>query len=119
MKRVFKIYFDLSSGSLAMTNKSGNVNVDGDYYVDSSASHSGLLTAGVLTVSGDFTQKSQYSGSTSYTIPGFNYSLNTQISTNIKRPTIDIKFPTGDNYVTRNFQAIHQIGCSTCNTKAA
>lgn len=49
-----------SAGSLIMTNDEDKVTVTGDFVMRSAEDHSGLLTAGTLTVGGNF---SQYSGS--------------------------------------------------------
>ncbi len=46
-----------SNGTLNMTNESDAVTVSGNFVMQSSKSHSALLTSGTLTVGGDFTQK--------------------------------------------------------------
>ena len=46
-----------SNGVLNMTNEADMVTVSGSFVMQSTKSHQGLLTAGTLTVGGDFTQK--------------------------------------------------------------
>jgi len=54
-----------SSGYLNMTNGLGRVIVDGNFVMDSRRDHSLYLTAGILEVKGNFTQRSTYTSSTS------------------------------------------------------
>ena len=55
-----------SSGVLQMTNESDYVTVHGNFVMYSSNEHTGELTAGVLEVKGDFTQKSASNSNSNY-----------------------------------------------------
>ena len=48
--------YDYSTGILNMTNESDVVEVSGDFVMGSTKSHNGKLSAGILTVGGNFTQ---------------------------------------------------------------
>ena len=48
--------YDYSTGILNMTNESDTVEVSGDFVMGSTRSHNGKLSAGTLTIGGDFTQ---------------------------------------------------------------
>ncbi len=49
--------YGASAGTLNMINDADTVKVFGDFVMQSTASHSGKLTAGILEIGGDFTQK--------------------------------------------------------------
>ena len=48
--------YGYSTGYLVMTNENDKVNVDGDFITSSNQDHSKCLTAGILTIGGNFTQ---------------------------------------------------------------
>ena len=50
------VSYDYSTGVLNMTNESDTVEVSGDFVMGSTKSHNGKLSAGILTVGGNFTQ---------------------------------------------------------------
>ncbi|NWH06989.1 hypothetical protein, partial [Desulfobacter latus] len=52
--------YTYSSGILKMLNAADTVQVDGDFVMDSTKDHDTYLTAGTMTLKGDFTQKSTY-----------------------------------------------------------
>lgn len=52
-----------SNGSLYMRDENGHLTVYGDFVTDSRSGHSGNLTAGILEVKGDFTQRITVNGS--------------------------------------------------------
>jgi len=55
------VSYGYSNGYLEMLNDADHVSVHGDFFTDSSNSHSSRLTAGILEIKGNFTQKSSYS----------------------------------------------------------
>ena len=63
--------YSYSSGKLYMTNTNDAILVEGDFVMDSIHDHdNSYLTAGTLTVKGDFTQKSTYTSSSE---PRYNF----------------------------------------------
>ena len=65
--------YDYSTGILNMTNESDVVEVSGDFVMGSTKSHDGKLSAGTLTIGGDFTQQrykdyDNFSASGSHTV---------------------------------------------------
>ena len=65
--------YDYSTGILNMTNESDVVEVSGDFVMGSTKSHNGKLSAGTLTIGGDFTQQrykdyDNFSASGSHTV---------------------------------------------------
>ncbi|NWH05288.1 M23 family metallopeptidase, partial [Desulfobacter latus] len=52
--------YTYSSGILKMLNAADTIQVDGDFVMDSTKDHDTYLTAGTMTLKGDFTQKSTY-----------------------------------------------------------
>ena len=54
--------YGYSTGFLTMTDESDRVIVNGDFVTDSSVNHSEKLTAGVMTIGGNFTQLNSNNG---------------------------------------------------------
>ena len=76
--------YDYSTGILNMTNESDTVEVSGDFVMGSTRSHNGKLSAGTLTIGGDFTQLyyrdyDNFSASGSHTVE-FNGKIKQNIS---------------------------------------
>ena len=61
--------YDYSTGILNMTNESDVVEVSGDFVMGSTKSHNGKLSAGTLTIGGDFTQQ-RYKDSDNFSASG-------------------------------------------------
>ena len=68
--------YNYSSGYLVMTNRSDVIQVNGDFVMGSTYSHSGKLTAGTLKVGGNFTQKTYNSAQNFATTKKFLLILN-------------------------------------------
>ena len=51
------VSYGYSTGYLIMDNEEDRVNVDGDFVMSSTQNHTGKLTAGILTIKGDFKQE--------------------------------------------------------------
>lgn len=76
--------YDYSTGILNMTNESDTVEVSGDFVMGSTRSHNGKLSAGTMTVGGNFTQLrynvyDNFAASGSHTIE-FNGKIKQNIS---------------------------------------
>ena len=75
--------YDYSTGILNMTNESDVVEVSGDFVMGSTKSHNGKLSAGTLTIGGDFTQQ-RYKDSDNFSASGSHtVEFNGKIKQNI------------------------------------
>ena len=75
--------YDYSTGILNMTNESDVVEVSGDFVMGSTKSHDGKLSAGTLTIGGDFTQQ-RYKDSDNFSASGSHtVEFNGKIKQNI------------------------------------
>jgi len=87
-----------SSGYLKMTDASSRAIVDGDFVMDSKYDHGAYLTAGVLEVKGNFTQKTTYTSSSS---PRYNFEAtgtHKVLLSGSELQTVSFAYPIGSGF---------------------